>query len=141
MEHGCIPSEHYYGRFQVVVVTSGYGAAFRTGNHLAMGQVVVLLQGRTEFSEWYTHLLQPWVHYVPVFFDEVGSLPEEGQDGGPSYSSSRRGTSTFSASSTSPLDWGEQRLEAALRTLAANATLRETIGRNAAAIYKVSCHA
>ena len=53
-----------------MLVTSGYGAAFRVGRHLASGQVVVLLRGPHEFDEWYYPLLTPWVDYVPVRLDD-----------------------------------------------------------------------
>ena len=37
-----IPILDYFSRYQIVLVASGYGAAFRVSRHLASGQVVVL---------------------------------------------------------------------------------------------------
>ena len=64
-----IPILDYFSQYQTVLVTSGYGAAFRVGRHLANGQVVVLLRGPHEFDEWYYPLLTPWVDFVPVRLD------------------------------------------------------------------------
>jgi len=64
-----IPILDYFSRYQIVLVASGYGAAFRVGRHLANGQVVVLIRGGHEFDEWYYPLLTPWVDYVPVRLD------------------------------------------------------------------------
>jgi hypothetical protein len=61
-----IPEWDYFSAHQVVVVTSGVGAAFRTARHMSNGQVVVLLQGGDEYSEWFYPLLTPFVDFVPV---------------------------------------------------------------------------
>ena len=65
-----IAPEHYFGRFQVVVVASGSGASCRTARHLANGQVVVLVRNEDEFDLWYYPLLRPWLDFVPVRFGD-----------------------------------------------------------------------
>ena len=65
-----IAPEHYFGRYQVVVVASGSGASCRTARHLANGQVVVLVRNDDEFDLWYYPLLRPWRDYVPVRFGD-----------------------------------------------------------------------
>jgi hypothetical protein len=42
----------------------GIGAAFRTGRILGQGIAVVLQE--YPYEEWFTHLIKPYVHYIPL---------------------------------------------------------------------------
>jgi hypothetical protein len=62
-----IGKEQYYTHYQVALVLGGIGAAFRLDSHLSTGTAVVLQT--FQFEEWFTHLLSPWVHYIPLAED------------------------------------------------------------------------
>lgn len=51
-------------RYKALLLLDGNTASGRSS--LWVHQGAVLLKPDSVFSEWYYHLLQPWVHYVPV---------------------------------------------------------------------------
>lgn len=59
-----IPSYQYVTRYQTHVVMGGVGAAFRTAGLLGQG-IAVILQDYP-FEEWFTRLMKPFVHYIPL---------------------------------------------------------------------------
>jgi hypothetical protein len=59
-----IPSTDYYSKYQVALVLAGIGAAFRTASHLRTETAVVLQAFK--YEEWFTHLMEPWKHYIPL---------------------------------------------------------------------------
>ena len=59
-----IPEEKYYSEYQVHIVMGGIGAAFRTSRILNQG-IAIILQ-KYPFEEWFTHLMVPFVHYIPL---------------------------------------------------------------------------
>jgi len=59
-----ISAKNYYSKYQTAVVLGGYGAAYRLSKHLMAGQAVVLQEYK--YQEWYTHLLKPWIHFIPL---------------------------------------------------------------------------
>lgn len=59
-----IPQEEYYTEYQTHIVMGGVGAAFRTARIMKQG-IAVILQD-FPFEEWFTHLLVPYVHYIPL---------------------------------------------------------------------------
>ena len=54
----------YYEHYQVALVLGGIGAAFRLTHHLST-ETAVILQDWI-YQEWFTALLIPWVHYIPL---------------------------------------------------------------------------
>jgi hypothetical protein len=62
-----IDKKLYYTNYQAALVIGGIGAAFRLDSHLSTGTAVVLQQ--FQYEEWFTHLLKPWVHYIPLAQD------------------------------------------------------------------------
>ena len=64
MEFSNIPAKKYYTNYQSALVLCGIGAAFRTATHLSTETAVVLQT--CPFDEWFTHLMKPWEHYIPV---------------------------------------------------------------------------
>ena len=62
-----ISNYDYFANYQVALVLSGIGAAFRLSNHLMTGTAVVLQD--FVYQEWYTKYLEPYVHYIPVSAD------------------------------------------------------------------------
>ena len=59
-----IPAEEYYSKYQTHIVMGGYGAAFRTARILGQGIAVILQE--YPYEEWFTHLMVPNVHYIPL---------------------------------------------------------------------------
>jgi len=62
-----IPERKYYAEYQVHVVLGGKGAAFRLARILGQG-IAVVLQDYL-YEEWFTHLMIPFVHYIPLAQD------------------------------------------------------------------------
>ena len=59
-----IPERKYYTEYQVHVVLGGIGAAFRLARIMGQG-IAVVLQDYL-YEEWFTHLMIPFVHYIPL---------------------------------------------------------------------------
>eukprot|EP00580_Thalassiosira_gravida_P009406 CAMPEP_0201648028 /NCGR_PEP_ID=MMETSP0493-20130528/36915_1 /ASSEMBLY_ACC=CAM_ASM_000838 /TAXON_ID=420259 /ORGANISM="Thalassiosira gravida, Strain GMp14c1" /LENGTH=138 /DNA_ID=CAMNT_0048123595 /DNA_START=20 /DNA_END=433 /DNA_ORIENTATION=+ len=59
-----IPKEKYYTEYQAHVVMGGIGAAFRMARLMNQG-IAVILQDYP-YEEWFTHLLTPYVNYIPL---------------------------------------------------------------------------
>jgi len=51
-------------KYKYAIVIDGNVAAFRVRAHLAMGMCCLILD--SPFRTWYSHLLVPWKHFVPV---------------------------------------------------------------------------
>jgi len=62
-----IPEEIYYANNQVALVLCGLGASFRTSIHLSTSTAVSLQE--CEFHEWFTSLMKPYEHYIPLTQD------------------------------------------------------------------------
>ena len=58
-----IPTDDYYTRYQTHVVMGGTGAAFRLSSLL--GQEVATIVQEYPYKEWFAHLMEPFVHYIP----------------------------------------------------------------------------
>jgi hypothetical protein len=54
-------------RYKYIIHIQGHVAAFRLSLELSMGSVILLVH--SEYSLWYTNLLKPFVHYIPVKSD------------------------------------------------------------------------
>lgn len=59
-----IPERKYYAEYQVHLVLGGKGAAFRLARTLDQG-IAVVLQDYL-YEEWFTNLMIPFVHYIPL---------------------------------------------------------------------------
>lgn len=59
-----IHPEEYFGDYQVSVVLCGIGAAFRTSILFGTGTAVMLQE--CDSKEWFSSLLVPFVHYIPL---------------------------------------------------------------------------
>ena len=57
----------YYGDYQSAMVLCGIGAAFRTAIHMSTETAVVLQD--CPHVEWFTPLLVPWKHYIPLDYE------------------------------------------------------------------------
>jgi hypothetical protein len=51
-------------KYKYVLYLDGHVGAFRLGHELSLGSVVLIPESR--FTLWFTHLLVPYEHYVPV---------------------------------------------------------------------------
>lgn len=59
-----IPDDIYYTEYQVHIVMGGIGAAFRLSRTLHQGIAVILQE--YPYTEWFTHAMVPFVHYIPL---------------------------------------------------------------------------
>jgi len=59
-----IPEDKYYTEYQTHIVMGGVGAAFRTARIMNQGIAVVLQD--YPYEEWFTHLMLPYEHYIPL---------------------------------------------------------------------------
>jgi len=59
-----IPEDKYYTEYQTHIVMGGVGAAFRTARIMNQGIAVVLQD--YPYEEWFTHLMVPYEHYIPL---------------------------------------------------------------------------
>lgn len=50
--------------YKYIINIDGHVSAYRLSMELSMGCCILLVQSK--FRLWYSHLLKPWVHYVPV---------------------------------------------------------------------------
>ena len=58
---------HEQSRYKYIVNVPGHVCAFRLSRELSYGSVILLV--RSDYQMWYSHLLKPYVHYVPVKAD------------------------------------------------------------------------
>jgi hypothetical protein len=54
-------------RYKYIVYIQGHAAAFRLSLQLGMGSVILMVD--SEYSLWFSQMLQPYVHFVPVQSD------------------------------------------------------------------------
>ncbi|KAL9179005.1 hypothetical protein ACHAXT_011978 [Thalassiosira profunda] len=59
-----IPTDDYYTRHRTHVVMGGAGAAFRLSSLL--GQEVATIVQEYPYKEWFAHLMEPFVHFIPL---------------------------------------------------------------------------
>jgi len=51
-------------KYKYIIHIDGHVSAFRLSSELSMNSVILLVE--SEWKIWYSHLLKPYVHYVPV---------------------------------------------------------------------------
>lgn len=54
-------------KYRYIVHIEGHTESYRLSTELNMGSVILMV--KSEYQLWYSHLLQPWVHFVPVKSD------------------------------------------------------------------------
>jgi len=59
-----IPQNEYLTEYQTHVVMGGAGASFRLAR--IMGQTIAVILQDFPYKEWFTHLMEPYVHYIPL---------------------------------------------------------------------------
>jgi hypothetical protein len=59
--------------FKYIVHIDGNVAAYRLAEDLASGSTVLKVDSRGGYKVWFSDLLKPWVHYVPVH-EDAGNL-------------------------------------------------------------------
>ena len=71
-----VDTNHGACNHQYLLLLDGNTASGRSARYMHAG--AVLLKPDSVFSEWYYHLLRPWVHYVPVreFLEDLGEQAE-----------------------------------------------------------------
>lgn len=67
-----VDTNHGACQHQFLLLLDGNTVSGRSARYMHAG--AVLLKPDSVFSEWYYHLLRPWVHYVPVreFLEDLG---------------------------------------------------------------------
>ena len=55
--------------FKYIVNIDGHVSAFRLSLELAMNSVILLVESESEYRLWYSNLLKPNVHYIPIKSD------------------------------------------------------------------------
>ena len=50
--------------YKYIIHIDGHVSAFRLSSELSMNSVILLVE--SEWKIWYSHLLKPYVHYIPV---------------------------------------------------------------------------
>ena len=53
--------------YKYILNVEGHVAAFRLGYEMSYGSVILLVD--SEWKLWYSHMIHPWIHYVPVKAD------------------------------------------------------------------------
>ncbi|ABF82065.1 hypothetical protein MIV035R [Invertebrate iridescent virus 3] len=59
-------SPHQQSQYKFIVHVEGHVSAFRLSLELGMKSCILLVQSLHGWKMWYSDLLKPWVHYVPV---------------------------------------------------------------------------
>ena len=59
-----IPENRYFTEYEVGIVMGGLGAAFRTAR--TMSQEIAIILQDIVYEEWFTHIMIPFVHYIPL---------------------------------------------------------------------------
>lgn len=54
-------------KYRYLIHIEGHSEAYRLSVELNMGSVILMV--KSEYSLWFSHLLKPWVHFVPVKSD------------------------------------------------------------------------
>lgn len=60
-------SPYEQSKYKYIINVDGHVSAFRLSLELSMGSVILLVN--SEWKLWYSHLLSPYVHYVPLKHD------------------------------------------------------------------------
>lgn len=53
--------------YKYILNVEGHVAAFRLGYEMSYGSVILLVE--SEWKMWFSHMIHPWIHYVPVKAD------------------------------------------------------------------------
>ena len=56
-------------KYKFIVYVDGHSAAYRMSSLLYLGSLVLMVDSIEKYQLWYFHLLQPFIHYVPVKSD------------------------------------------------------------------------
>lgn len=53
--------------YKYILNVEGHVAAFRLGYEMSFGSIILLVE--SEWKVWFSHMIHPWIHYVPVKAD------------------------------------------------------------------------
>ena len=56
-------------RYKYIIHIKGYVSAYRLSYELNMGSVILMVDDPDGYRMWFSHLLEPYIHYVPVKSD------------------------------------------------------------------------
>jgi len=56
-------------RYKYIIHIKGYVSAYRLSYELNMGSVILMVDDPDGYQMWFSHLLKPYIHYVPVKSD------------------------------------------------------------------------
>lgn len=65
---GRVPMQEWEN-YKYIIYIDGHSAAYRMSTQLFLGCLTLMVESPDHYDLWYYHLLQPFVHYVPVSAD------------------------------------------------------------------------
>ena len=49
-----------------IIHIDGHVAAYRLSKELSFGSVILKVESLYDYQLWFTSLLKPWIHYIPI---------------------------------------------------------------------------